>query len=201
MPANTPWCPRCGDWRGYSASICAGCKKVEDMLLQLPGTMTDPKSKMTVPALDATPDMRKKITTTRMELTGQRFAYISERRTEREAYTQALEEFVDENVDTLRSLAYRWSNMRPTAKQFKFSNMYALEMMEAMELALSELGTVSLELSKYDNNAPMHEERMQRIMSWMDVLKKFRMPDSNEQPATEETDDVDADADTDSVGS
>lgn len=198
MPSNTPWCPRCGDWRGYNASICKGCMKVEEMLLQLPGTTTDPKTKLTVPTPEATPDMKKVLTTTRLQMTGQRFAFVSERRTEREAYTQGLEEFVDQNVDELKSIAYRWGQMRVIAKQFKFSHMYAQEMMEAMELALSELGGVSLELSKYVNNPAIHDERMARIGQWMEVLQKFRAPDAvevvEEQPEQEGDDDGDDDA-------
>lgn len=194
MPANTPWCPRCGDWRGYSASICKGCAQVEELLLQLPGTTTDPKSKMTICVPDATPEMKKALVDNRKQLTGQRFAFISEKRTEREAYTQALETMVDENVDMLKTLSYSWGQMRANAKQYKFSQIYAFEMMEVMELALTELGSVSLELSKYANNAPVHDERMQRIGHWMEVMLKFRMPDATMepvvQPEEEESDDL-----------
>jgi len=196
MPANTPWCPRCGDWRGYMERICKGCMKVEEHLLTLPATTTDPKSKQTVPVADASPDQRKEINRVRMELTGQRFAFVSEKRTEREAYTQQLEELVDQNVDMLKSLAYQWGQMRPNAKLFKFSNVYALEMTQAMELALSELGAVSLELSKFTNNAPVHEERMQRVMSWMEVLGKFLRPDATALPSVPE-EEADAEQDDD----
>lgn len=198
MPANTPWCPRCGDWRGYTDTICKGCRNIEAMLLQLPGTMTDPKTGLTIPAADATPEMKAALTKTRLTTTGQRFTFVSEKRTEREAYTQTLEEMVDENVDMLKTLAYRWGQMRPTAKLVRFSNMYVLEMMEAMELALSELGATSLELSKYVNNSALHDECMKRIGAWMEVLNKFRVPDASvplpaeEEPAEEDADGEDA---------
>lgn len=185
MSASTPWCPRCGDWRGYAASLCKGCYKVEDTLLQLPGTTTDPKTKLTIPTADATPEMKKAIQTARATMTGERFVFISEVRTSREAFTQALEQFVDDRVDTMKTIAYEWAALRAEASKWKFSHIYANEMTMAMELALSELGAVSLELSKYDKNTPVHEERMQRIMAWMDVLEKFRRPDAKLEPEKE----------------
>lgn len=185
MPANTPWCPRCGDWRGYSDSICKGCHMIEDMLLQLPGTITDPKTKLTVMTSEATPEMTAAVRKERLKLTGERFSFISEKRTEREAYTQALEQFVDDRVDMMKTIAYEWGELRVEANKFKFSQMYAWELMSAMELALTELGGVSLALSKYDKNTPQHEERMQRVASWLEVLNKFRSPDASEKPAEE----------------
>jgi hypothetical protein len=185
MSANTPWCPRCGDWRGYAASLCAGCSKVEEMLLQLPGTTTDPKTKLTVPTADATPEMKVAIKTARVTMTGQRFTFISEKRTEREAYTQALEQFVDDRVDTMKTIAFEWGALRKEAAQFRFSQMYAWELMSAMELALTDLSAVSLELSNYDKNKPAHDERMKRVIAWMEVLSKFRNPEASEAPPVE----------------
>lgn len=181
--AQPNWCPRCSDWRGYLNPLCKGCQKIEEMLLQLPGTITDPKTKLTVPIADATPEMKAVLNKTRREMTSQRFEFISRKRTERESYTQALEQMVDENVDSLKTLAYQWAAMRIEAKKYQFSNMYAWEMTEAMNLALSELGAVSLELSKYEQNPSPHNERMTRITQWMEVMQKFQRPDASEAVA------------------
>ncbi len=180
MAANTPWCPRCGDWRGHLENLCSGCRKVEELLAEkLPGVTTDPKTKLAVPTADATIEQKQLLVKSRATATAERFSFICEKRTEREAYTQMLEMFVDERLDQLKTLHYEWGQLRAQASQYRFSNMYALEMTSAMELALTEMSGMSLELSKYDKNKPVHDERMQRIMSWMDVMHKFRRPEAS----------------------
>lgn len=181
MGVTTPWCARCGDWRGYMEKMCKGCAEIENMLLQLPCTVVDPKSKLTVSTPNATKEQRDALMQTRKELVAQRFTFISDKRTEREAYTQALEEMVDANVDNLKSIAYQWGNLRATSRQYRFDNIYAIEMTQVMELALTELGNVSLELSKFTQNTPVHEERMQRIAVWNEVMQKFLHPDASQQ--------------------
>jgi hypothetical protein len=161
MAYNTPWCPRCGDWRGYIEKMCKGCKAIEAKIVEVtPGKTAE------------------EITTLRRLLVADRFALVSERRTQREAYTQQLEDFVDKYVNDLKSLSYRWGKLRQEAKATRFDYTYAKEVSEALGLALGELENSTKELTKFHDNPQVHIEMMERINVWRDTLTKFKMPDA-----------------------
>lgn len=185
MPANTPWCPRCGAWRGYVAPLCKGCVQIEanittDMLVakrqQLLSMAQTPEQVQQYNALTET-QLRTLVLREQVQT---RFVKISEMRTDREAFTQTLEEMVERNVDVLKSVALDWMRMRPESRRVRFSNMFAMEIVEVAKAALEELGAVSLELSKFTENKPAHDERMQRIMYGMQTVEKFLNPDGND---------------------
>jgi hypothetical protein len=193
MAYNTPWCPRCGAWRGYIASLCKGCVKLEasiteDMLALKKANLLmtapdDEKHVATVNALTETQLHRLVL----QDLVQERFVKISEMRTDREAFTQSLEEMVERNVEVLKEVAYSWMRMRPESRRVRFSNMRAAEMIEMSRRMLEEMGSLSLQLTKFTENKPEHDERMQRIMDAMKLVNEFESPNANEpeEPAEE----------------
>ena len=121
-----------------------------------------------------------------------RFVKISEMRTDREAFTQGLEEMVEQNVEALKAIAMDWARMRPESRRVRFANMYAVEMITAARMAMEELGSLSLELSKYTENKARHDETMQRVVAGMQIVEKFINPDGNDpEPSPEQQDDED----------
>lgn len=201
MGVTTPWCPRCGAWRGYVAMLCKGCVAItnnitNDMLAAKREALIEAAQVLT--AVNA-PEAEKRIAEAKAltepqlhslverDLVRQRFEKISEMRTDREAFTQALEEMVEQNVEQMKALCYDWMRMRPESRRVRFANMYALELVTVARAALEEMGALSLELSKFTENTPRHEETMQRIAAGMQTVEKFIHPDANEpeQPAEE----------------
>lgn len=167
MGLNTPWCPRCGAWRGYIAPLCKGCAKI-DSECAADGPLSAEEEVA----------RRKKLA----EKVHERFVAISEMRTDREAFTQALEEMVEKNVDMLKSVCYDWMRMRPESRRVRFASMYALELVQVARSLVEELGAVSLELTKFTENKPEHDERMQRVTHAMQVIESFVSPSSEPAP-------------------
>lgn len=172
MGVKTPWCPRCGAWRGYVATLCKGCARIQADV----GQIEDPVQ-------------RKELLQREVQA---RFVKISEMRTDREAFTQALEEMVEQNVERLKTVAYDWMRMRVESRRVRFANMYAIELVTVARAALEEVGSLSLELTKYTQNQAAHEERMQRVTAGMQAVEKFVSPDANEpeEPKDESNDDL-----------
>lgn len=192
MAANTPWCPRCGAWRGHIAPLCKGCVKIENgitpemlagkkaALIAAAGLIEDEALRtQKVAAFEALGEAELRPMVLR-ELVQARFIKISEMRTDREAYTQTLEEMVERNIDTLKSVCYDWMRMRPESRRVRFSNMFALEMVQVARAALEEVGALSLELSRYTENKARHEETMERVTAGMQAVEKFVYPDGND---------------------
>jgi hypothetical protein len=174
MGVTTPWCPRCGAWRGYVAKLCKGCMKIDEEVAKYPD-----------------PVVAKQELARRVQ---ERFVKISEMRTDREAFTQALEEQVEQNVEVLKQVCMDWMRMRPESRRVRFANMYAMEMISSSRLAFEELGAISLELSKYTENKARHEETMQRVVAGMQAIEKFINPDANEPEAAPEEQEENEDA-------
>ncbi len=174
MAVNTPWCPRCGAWRGYVAPLCKGCEVINVTL------------NTEFPPVEGT-DVRARSERMR-ELVQARFVKISEMRTDREAFTQALEEMVEQNVEILKAVAMDWMRMRPESRRVRFSNMFALEVITVARQALETVGALSLELSQYTENKARHEELMQQVAYGMQTVEKFVNPTPNdpEDPPNEE---------------
>src|SRR5437870_4496830 len=127
-----PWCPRCGAWRGYVNPLCKGCTQIEQQVTQLP--------------------TKEEQDIARKSAVLNRFVEVSEQRTDREAYTQALEEMVENNIELLKSVAYDWMRMRPESRRVRFASMRAVEMIQVARAALEEVGSLSLELTKFTEN-------------------------------------------------
>lgn len=179
MGVTTPWCPRCGAWRGYMAKLCKGCMRID----------------LEHPLDGETPDILTIQKTNKAAAIQERFVKISEMRTDREAFTQGLEEMVEQNTEKLKEICLDWARMRVESRRVRFANMYAVEMITASRMALEELGSLSLELSKYTQNKARHDETMQRVVAGMQVVEKFINPDPNEpEPSPEEQEEVDEDA-------
>lgn len=204
MGVNTPWCPRCGAWRGYVAALCKGCTTIDnsittDMLVQkrdeLVAAAQTPEQKATFETLDPTvhgPDEGKLRTLVLRDLVQKRFVKISEMRTDREAFTQTLEEMVEQNVDVLKAVAMDWMRMRAESRRVRFSNMFAMEVIVVARQALEQVGALSLELAGYTENKARHEEIMQAVAYGMQTVEKFVNPDANEpdDPPQEQEEDA-----------
>jgi len=189
MGALTPWCPRCGAWRGYVAKLCKGCMHIDKVVGE---EFSANISEMTAEQRVEFNEARKKRLA---ELVQERFVKISEKRTDREAFTQGLEEMVEQNIDRLKEVCMDWARMRPESRRVRFSNMYAVEMISASRMAFEELGAISLELAKYTENKARHEETMRRVVAGMQAIEKFINPDADEpEPAPEENPEEDEDA-------
>lgn len=177
MGVLTPWCPRCGAWRGHmQAGLCKGCQKIDkEVTEQFPTPFDGPPEERVEYEKN-----RREVLATKVQ---ERFIKISEMRTDREAFTQSLEEMVEQHIEEMKRLCYAWMRMRAESRRVRFANMYAIELVTTARAALEELGSVSLELTKYTENKAVHEERMQRVISGMQAVEKFMFPDGNEPEA------------------
>lgn len=165
--ATSPWCPRCGDWRGYNAKLCKGCQQIEAENPPL--------------AADAPAELKQAQRAVLAKATAERFAQIGEKRVQREMYTQLLEEMVDRNVDVMRTLAFDWGRLRRDAQVNAFNNTLIPELFQAACLAVPQVAALSLELSKYTQNKAEHDERMQMVAAWTAVIQKFQSPDASQE--------------------
>lgn len=203
MGVRTPWCPRCGAWRGYVQSLCKGCvtinasitadmiaQKKQQMIAMLQAAMQPgDKTQEMIDTLNAKPEGYFQDLLVR-ELVQARFTKISEMRTDREAFTQSLEEMVEQNIDILKQVCRSWMRMRAESRRVRFNNALALEMVEVARASLEEVGALSLELSKYTENKARHEEIMQRVTFGMQTVENFIHPESNEPEEPVEADDL-----------
>jgi small-conductance mechanosensitive channel len=186
MAVLTPWCPRCGAWRGYVAALCKGCQKID---LEVTEKFPDPTAQQV--------QERQQLLRAKVQ---ERFVKISEMRTDREAYTQALEEMVEQNVSVLKAVCTDWMRMRPESRRVRFANMMALEMVTVARQALEQVGALSLELTEYTQNKGRHEEIMKQVAFGMQTVEKFINPDGNEpkEPEEEKIDEENSEAAEDS---
>lgn len=181
MALNTPWCPRCGAWRGFFAKLCAGCNTINEIVAQ--------EFESSPPLGSPEREEHDKAYKKRLgELVGQRFSAISEKRTDREAYTQSLEEMVERNVETLKAVCMEWMRMRPDSRRTRFSLIGASELVEAARNGFEELGALSLELTQYTENKARHDEVMERVAAGMLAVERFLHP--SEEPQAEKDPDL-----------
>lgn len=187
MAVNTPWCPRCGSWRGYVAKLCKGCMAIDAAVGEEFSHAPEGTAEEVVAWNKARTDRLR-------ELVQKRFLKISEMRTDREAFTQALEEMVEQNVEVLKSVAMDWMRMRSESRRVRFSNMFAMEVIVVARQSLEMVGALSLELTGYTENKARHEEIMKQVAFGMQTVEQFINPEANEPaepPKDEESSDDD----------
>jgi hypothetical protein len=184
MAANTPWCPRCGAWRGYIAALCKGCVTINTAVEQEFPERTDLTAEGFI-------EYNKAKGLRLRELVQKRFLKISEMRTDREAFTQALEEMVDQNTDVLKQVCMDWMRMRPESRRVRFSNMFAMEIITVARQALEMVGALSLELLPFTENKARHEEIMKQVTYGMQAVEMFVNPEANEPELPKEEKDED----------